>query len=690
MNTLPPQSPLSDQLRDRIGKRRVRVAVFFTYQFDPAFFETEVLQTLFDHDWSRNRRVALAQAEDVLRKVEHLAVYYDLRGIPETASSASLDYRRFGLSRPGGVFHPKNILLLLEDEDESQKSTSLLLVTTSANLTRAGWWENLEAAHMIELPENSKSLLRDDLLGDNGLLSRVVKHDKTGDEHRAIEEIRKFLRYRTELSGQRSQNGVLRPRIYAGQMPLARFLLEDVQIDAADFNLEIISPYFDNTDEAKAVVTLIEALNPRAARIFLPKSDVGAVLCRKEYYESVAGIPRVSWGLLPRNFTRYAKTREDSVDRFVHAKVYRLFSSRRNQEYLLVGSVNLTQAAHSAASSGNLESAILFQSTPVENRPDWWLSPVEDSYHPGAFEVPVSEDTAPLACHSVSFRYDWQNNTFSYYWALDGSLPERAEVRHRSVAPFPIEDIKFDAWSDLPADVASRMRDGLRSSSFLDVIAGGKPPQRVLVREEGMENKPSLSVSLTPEEILEYWSLFSPEQKSAFLSRKLESLVSADSEQSVDEGPAIVHPQSVEQHSMFDRFAGIFHAFSCVENLIAEALSSGNTREARCLLFGSKYDSLKTLIERITTADNADRVNRYLTLLCALQLLGNLPDHDDEFATLERRALDGIRGMLKKAIQTSREELLPELGERPNEFVDWFEKMFFLNIPAPEVEDEPA
>ena len=96
MNTLPPQSPLSDQLRDRIGKRRVRVAVFLTYQFDPGFFETEVLQTLFDYDWSRNRRVALAQAEDMLRQVDHIAVYYDQRGISETATSASLDYRRFG------------------------------------------------------------------------------------------------------------------------------------------------------------------------------------------------------------------------------------------------------------------------------------------------------------------------------------------------------------------------------------------------------------------------------------------------------------------------------------------------------------------------------------------------------------------------------------------------------------------
>jgi hypothetical protein len=59
--------------------------------------------------------------------------------MPEAAASASLDYRRFGLSRPGGVFHPKNILLLLDDEDEAQRSSSLLLLTTSANLTRSGW-----------------------------------------------------------------------------------------------------------------------------------------------------------------------------------------------------------------------------------------------------------------------------------------------------------------------------------------------------------------------------------------------------------------------------------------------------------------------------------------------------------------------------------------------------------------------
>jgi hypothetical protein len=288
-----------------------------------------------------------------------------------------------------------------------------------------------------------------------------VRHDKTGDEHRAVEEIRKFLRYRTERSGQRSQNGILRPRIYVGQKPLARFLLEDVQIDPTDFNLEIVSPYFDNTDDAKAVLTLIEGLSPRAIRIFLPLSDVGAALCRKTYFDAVAGIPRVSWRLLPRNFTRYTKTREDSPDRFVHAKVYRLFSPKLNEEYLLVGSVNLTQAAHSAATSGNFECAVFFQTTPTRNRLDWWLSPVEDTFQPGNFEEPGSEEPDPLACHNVSFRYDWQTNAFSYYWVSNNGTLEHAEVRHRSTAPFLIDRIQFDRWVDLSPNISARVQEEL-------------------------------------------------------------------------------------------------------------------------------------------------------------------------------------------------------------------------------------
>jgi hypothetical protein len=204
-----------------------------------------------------------------------------------------------------------------------------------------------------------------------------------------------------------------------GQKPLPRFVTEDLQIDPTEFNLEIISPYFDNTDDGKAIVALIDQLNPRATRIFLPMSEAGAVLCRKPYYEAVAGIPRVSWGLLPRNFTSYAKSQDDSPSRFVHAKVYRFFSPKLNQEYLLVGSVNLTLAAHSAANSGNFESAVFFQAIPGRTRLDWWLSPLENFFQPSAFEKSGLDEPSTIACHNVSFRYDWQASAF------DGACADR-------------------------------------------------------------------------------------------------------------------------------------------------------------------------------------------------------------------------------------------------------------------------
>jgi hypothetical protein len=317
------------------------------------------------------------------------------------------------------------------------------------------------------------------------------------------------------------------------------------------------------------------------------------------------------------------------------------------------------------------------------------MSPVEDSFQPGAFEDPATDEPGSLLCHNVSFRYDWKNNAFAYYWLAGNDAPKRAEIRHPSIAPISIEPIEFERWVDLGGDIPARVKEGLRSSSFLEVVAGNVLPQRVLVREEGMEYKPSLSISLTPEEILEYWSLFSPEQKSAFLSRKLDDLLASAAPPK--EGSSGAYPADGEQRSMFDRFAGIFHAFSCLENLVVDALALGNSREARCLLFGSKYDSLKILIERITASETADPVNRYITLLCAFQLLEHLAEHDAKFAEDERKSLDAICRLLKKSIRTASQELMPDLGGRSSEFVEWFEKMFFLDIPAPsEFEDQPA
>ena len=47
----------------------------------------------------------------------------------------------------------------------------------------------------------------------------------------------------------------------------------------------------------------------------------------------------------------------------------------------------------------------------------------------------------------------------------------------------------------------------------------------LLIREEGMAQKPSILMMLSAEEILRYWSLLSVEQRQAFLAERTQDLM---------------------------------------------------------------------------------------------------------------------------------------------------------------------
>lgn len=140
-----PTGVLAQELGDRIAGRRVRTAVFTTFSFDPEFFELHVLPSLFDQPFRQVDKLKRIQLEDSLRDVDHLAVYFDQTALARDAGPACLDYRRIGIRLNKGVFHPKLVLLLLEDDrDPDHPQQALLVGVASANLTRGGWWENVE------------------------------------------------------------------------------------------------------------------------------------------------------------------------------------------------------------------------------------------------------------------------------------------------------------------------------------------------------------------------------------------------------------------------------------------------------------------------------------------------------------------------------------------------------------------
>ena len=88
-----PMEVLSRRLGDAIDGRRLRVGVFTTFSFDPAFFELQVLPLLFpDYSFSQPDKVRRAQLDDALRTVEPLAVYYDRQALAQDSEPAQLGY----------------------------------------------------------------------------------------------------------------------------------------------------------------------------------------------------------------------------------------------------------------------------------------------------------------------------------------------------------------------------------------------------------------------------------------------------------------------------------------------------------------------------------------------------------------------------------------------------------------------
>ena len=594
-----PQDILSDKISEHLKGRPVRAAVFLTYKFDPGFFETEVLPVLFQCGWSHDPKVRLVQLEEQLRKVTDIAVYYDRSGLQVSSQSAKLDYRRFDVSRRTGVFHPKMILILVEEAAEDWVENCLVVATMSANLTEAGWWRNVESCHIVEVESGDKSTFRKDLLG---LISKIKQENQPPDEHAALEKIRRFLVYEANDSQHRVREGRWLPSIYAGHESFSTFMAYFVSQEG--LNLEIISPYFENTSFPKVLIELLDKFKPKEVRIYLPEAADGTLQCSQEYYKAVQGLPRVHWGKLPPDILSSGSQMKDAVKRFVHAKVYRFWN--QDYEILFVGSINLTLAAHSSGRSGNFETAVMVEAE-RPRRLAWWMSAIEEVPRGREFLTkPTNEEEAAGRSHELSLRYDWLKGELSYHLSERPANAARdIQILANGAQLFAIENVVSAKWVILSDEAAASIKELLVSTSIVQVLFDSVSAGNVLVREEGMQQKPSLLSDLTPEQILRYWSLLTPEQKELFLATHLVSL------QSTQQGEYSVHIPDERLETMFDRFAGIFGAFNTFESHILDSLCSRRENEAACLLFGQKHDSLPSLVKKILDS-GGDPVNRYV------------------------------------------------------------------------------
>ncbi|MFY1615885.1 hypothetical protein [Micromonospora sp. WMMD736] len=655
---------LTEALREQINGREVLAALFCTFRFDPGFFEREILPALFDVQLHQDPQIRRLQLEEALRPLAgRVAVYYDPGAIVTGDGTACLDVRRIPVRPRTGYFHPKNAFILVRNTSTQERS--LVVLTGSANLTQAGWWENVECAHLEEIGEHSRSRTAPEI---QRFLEHLRRMARNFESHLALDDIRGLLRTVQPIV-HRSANHRMHPHfLYNGRRGV-KDLVDQIDEIAGQrlrgANLEVLSPYLDDADASVPLESLIDRFQPRRWRVMLPEEG-GLARCRPQLYDWVRERGG-EWGRLPKAvLARGGKQATGATYRTVHAKVYRFFT--KDWEVTLVGSFNLTRPAYSGG--GNVETGVLSEVT-ADRRPRFWLEEIEE---PPPFAQPGEDDGVDQGFVPLLARFDWASGQAEVLWDGPGDSP-RIEVYDRGVHLFEIGHLKHAAWTPIAADDAAILRERLRETSFLTAVVGD---QRgiVLVHETGMAHRPSILLDLAPADILRYWSMLTAEQRNAYLAQHGRALLGAGADLPVE--PALAKPGD----TIFDRFAGIFHGFASLRRAVRGALDEDRVEEARFRMFGAKYDSLPILVEQVSNEASGDPLDRYLMVLCAQQLADDVRDSFEAFWTSDPVGVARLEQALAgRAVL--REQLIARNDAEMAEFLDWYEARFLKTAAVP-------
>lgn len=681
----PERLALTEAFHKAMTRHRLVAGVFLTYRLDPGFFEQEVLPVFFDRPFSQVPKTRLAQLEAVLQeRPGSVAVYYDTNGLKGGEEPARLDIGRFPVRLERGIFHPKNVFALVEADEPDEEGTrrrKLLVGCLSANLTEAGWWRNLEAAHVEKIEEGDKSCLADEI---RPFLAWLRAQPVTDAPQWALEEIRSFLDKRSsrvDSTTWRHRDGTLQPRFYWGRSEggeaesVVQFLKRTAGRELKGLRMEVLSPYFDEAEECEPLAELVRAFDPAETRVFLPRDGDGKGCVDQRIYKAVGDLG-AGWGRLPKELLKMGRA-EDAALRSVHAKVIRFFSKSPKREIWFVGSANLTSPAFSG--KANRETGFLVE---IERDklppgpPEFWMA--LDGQKPKEFE-PGGDPEEPAASGGTRLAVvqDWDAGSTRVYWDHPKASPLLV-VSSNGVEVFRTEGLPPRTWTTLPAEDSAKLAGWLVSTSVFEVREGSEDeiPGLLLVQEVGMFRKPSLAPERTAADILKDWAAPSEDRRVALLE---EALASGLPPHELDDRPEARDTAPVL--TLFDRFAGIFHGFSSLEKRVVEQLGSKNDEGAAYLLFGKTYTSLEAFLDRETQEEReVDPVNLYVSFLCARQLISGIRKEaaaaGGTFLDRHAESLRRLEQSIAEVLDAERARLTGEIGPEGAAFLDWFDRWF--------------
>lgn len=668
---------ITERLLELIAGREVKAAVFTTYTFEPDFFELDVIPLLLNQNmaYSTDDRVKRFLVRENLRESDlPIDVFYDLPMFRLNGEhSPEMEYLCNGVNLGNRAFHGKVNMILLKDNETGEES--LLLGAGSNNLSRAGWWDNIECQHWEEIKSGSVARKMINILQEEIKFLRNYRAFSSSNKKAALDYIDEFI---SSCKGSNSAEpvfyfGLSFPENRRSFIDFLRRMKSGPLATYDNWSLEIISPFFAENARNKEHQIFI-GLGFKNIKLFLPFDSDGSALCQDNYYEHIEQEEGIQWAQWRDGVARSLGVGGEHFRR-LHAKVYHFYNKR--QSWAFVGSINFThKALHENVEAGFL--AKLDKAGPL-------LEPIPDTIVIDKFTKLDEEfsgvnydDKPEAALPEIHLLYDWVSKrltgrTAPYHtYEIEILGPEGEAV----TKPWTIKYTEGEYEED-----TQRLEKVLTNGSLLNVRGRNLklkekttfPSHLVLLQQTGWSHKISGDLpEFTAAQILAIYAGMSTERRQMMMvDAKIRALVLGS-----QGGELTTHTDEQIIDQFFCEYAEIFRAFTMLKRQLGKALSDEKYTSVDYYLTGTGVDSLTSLI-KMTLNDEEDSlkaVTCYLLLLSSLEIYRtndfvNRPNVKSEM----KRVSKEIK-LLKKG---ERLKLEDNSKENRNRFFKWFEEEFF-------------
>ena len=510
---------LIEELKERMAGKKVKAALFYSFNFDARFFENYILtQFLPDVSFSNNEIQNAILWKKYQNELPPITVFCDFHA--KGTTGPSLAYNVVPIDMPINnsgrkpCFHPKQSYILLED-------SSLIVIGGSNNITQSGWCYNIEGVNVFHFTPHANENIRyfPRTLKDRFKhLCRNVRRDVLTKEHiteseQVIESFFSSIKYTEEAEILFFNSG---EEIRTYQEKKERLRSFDVFIDRIKqkynngepfVKAEVISPYYSTG--LNHFNTLSGVLGTDKIKFSVPFENTDYVALDEGNYRDIK--ERYGWGRCSFD--------NGKAFRFNHSKVYRLLGNQTMVS--IVGSVNCTDAAfRGVADGGNYETAIAY----IDDAAKWvnQLEKVDD----GSFTFTEAKEEEGyednrIDAFTLEFTLDWNKLTLT----VKNHKPakQKGKIIFNGLSNKKLNDTQTITSIDLTPELVSIFADNSLikfKPTGIDGYLYYYPTQ------VGIELKPfSSKYNLSDVELLELWQELDQANDKESMGRLIDSFV---------------------------------------------------------------------------------------------------------------------------------------------------------------------